>query len=104
MGRQRQLGCAIQQHTANVPYCLGGVQAFGANVDAILNAVTPKDTKRVIQTGQPLLGRRVAAIRQESIRLQQPRRPHEPVGVPPERRATGRATGTQNTFIQAVKL
>lgn len=72
-----------------MPYGLGRIQALGADIHTVLDTVTAKDTEGVIQIRQALLGCRIAAIGEESIRLQQPGWPDKPIGIPPERGTTG---------------
>ena len=52
----------------------------------------------------PLIGGGVTAVGQETIGLQQTRRADELVGIPPERRAGGRAAGAEDALIKPVQL
>ena len=97
-------GRAVEQHGANVANRFGRIQSLGTHVDAVLNAVATKHAEGVIQLSQAVVCRCIATVSEESVGLQQSRRAHEPIGVPPERRAAGRATGTKNALIQAVQL
>ena len=84
--------------------CLGGIQAFGTHVDAVLNTVATEHAEGVIQLGQTVFGRGITTVGEESVRLQQTGRTDKAVGVPPEGGTTGRATGTENALIQAIQL
>ena len=63
---------------------LGGVKALWTDIDAILNAVAAEYTERVIQLGQALISRIIAAVCQEAICLQQARWANKTIRVPPE--------------------
>ena len=98
------LGRAIEQHGANMTNRLGGIQTFGTHVDAVLNAVATKHAEGIIEAGQTVFCSRITAVGEESVRLKQTGGTNESIGIPPERGTTGRATGTQNAFIQAIQL
>jgi hypothetical protein len=51
--------------------------------------MTTEYAERIIQIGQSFLGCQIAAIRQETICLQQASRADKLIGVPPERWAAG---------------
>ena len=95
-------GRPVEQHGANMADRLGRIQALRANIDAILDPVTPEDAKGVIQLGQAVFCCSIAAVGKEPIGLQQTRGTDKAVGFPPKRRAAGRATRTENALIQAV--
>src|SRR5690554_6435614 len=83
---------------------LCGVQAFRTHTYAVHDAAAAENTERVIQARQSLCLGSVATVRQEAVGLQQARRTNELVRVPPERRTSGGAACTQDTFVQAVQL
>src|SRR5690554_1389305 len=83
---------------------LCGVQAFRTNTYAVHDAAAAEYAERVIQVRQSLCLGSVAAVRQEAVGLQQARRTNELVRIPPERRTSGGAACTQDTFVQAVQL
>ena len=87
-----------------MPNGSGRVQALRTNVHAILNPMAAKHTEGVVETGQPLIGRRIAAIREEAVCLKQACRTHKAVRIPPEGRATGGAACTENALVQTVQL
>ena len=61
-----------------------GIEALGTDVHTVLYTMAAKNTERIIQLGQPSIGRTVATVREETIRLQQPGGTDEPVWVPPK--------------------
>ena len=97
-------GRPIKQHGTDVANRLGGIQALRTHVDAILNAVAAKHAEGVIQIGQPVLCRGITTVSEESIRLQQTGGTDKPIGIPPERGTTGRATGAENALVQPCLL
>ena len=64
--------------------CLGGIQAFGTHVDAVLNTMAPEHAEGVIQLGQTVFGGGITTVGEESVSLQQTGRTDKAVGVPPE--------------------
>ena len=83
---------------------LGGVETLGTNVDAVLDAMAPENAEGIVQLRQPIISRRITTVSQEPISLQQASRADKSVWIPPERWATRRAAGAENTFIQPIKL
>ena len=84
-----RLSCPVEQHRADMTNCLGGIQAFGTHVDAVLNTVATEHAEGVIQLGQTVVGRGITTVGEKSVRLQQTGRTDKAVGVPPEGRTTG---------------
>src|SRR5207302_203513 len=80
------------------------IQVLGARVDAIHDGVAAEQAVRILEVVEALGARLVAGVREEPIGLQQPGRADELVGVPPERRARGRAAGAQDALVEAVEL
>ena len=65
-----RLGRPVEQHGADMTNCLGGIQAFGTHVDAVLNTVATEHAEGVIQLGQTVFGRGITTVGEESVRLQ----------------------------------
>ncbi|SAK98478.1 hypothetical protein AWB79_07602 [Caballeronia hypogeia] len=63
-----------------------------------------EQTIRIFQVVEAFARRLIAAVRDEAIGLQQARRAHELVRVPPEARARGRAARAQNALVETVEL
>jgi hypothetical protein len=61
-------------------------------------------TVRVFKIVQAFAGRLVARIHQPAARLQENCRTQITFAVPPVARASGRATGTENAFVQSIEL
>ena len=68
-------GRAIEQHGTNMTNRLRWIQALGAHVDAVLNAVTTKYAERIVQFGQSIFCGGVSTVGEEAIGLQQPAGP-----------------------------
>ena len=83
---------------------LGGIQTFRAHIDAVLNAVATKHAEGIIEAGQAVFCGRITAVGEESVRLKQTGGTNKSIGIPPEGRTTGRATGTENALVQAIQL
>ena len=64
------LGRSIQQHCPNMPNGFGGIQSFGTDIHAVLNAMTTEDAEWIIQLSQPPFCRCVSAVRQKAVGLQ----------------------------------
>ena len=97
-------GRAIEQHGTNMTNRLRWIQALGAHVDAVLNAVAAKHAKRIIQLGQSILCRRVTTVGEESIRLQQTGGTDKSIGIPPERRTACRTASAKNALVESIEL
>ena len=63
-------GSAIQQHGANVTNRFSWIQTLRTHIDAILNAVTAKYAKGVVQLGQSLFCCGISTVGEETIGLQ----------------------------------
>ena len=55
-------GRSVEQHGTDMTNRLGGVQTFRTYVDAVLNPVTAKHAKGVVQFGQAVLRRRITTV------------------------------------------
>ena len=97
-------GRAIEQHGTNMTNRLRWIQALRAHVDAVLNAVTTKYAERIVQFGQSIFCGGVSTVGEEAIGLEQTRGTDKPIGIPPERGTTGRATGAENALVQPIQL
>jgi hypothetical protein len=64
--------------------------------------VAAVEPERVFELVEPLAGALVAAVLDPAVGLQQDGRTEIAVGVPPIRRAGGRAAGAQDALIEAV--
>src|SRR5690606_11510735 len=83
---------------------LRGVQALGADIGAVHDRMAAEQPIRILEIVQPLAGRLVSAVADETVGLQQPGRPDVLVGVPPERRARGGTAGAEDALVQAIEL
>lgn len=61
---------ALQQHIANVADCACWVEAFRTNRNTVLNSMATEYAEGIIQLAQAMLSRGVAAVCQETVRLQ----------------------------------
>ena len=81
---------------------LGRVQALRTHVDAVLNTVAPENAEGVIELGQTVFRRGITTVGEEPVCLQQTCGADKAIGVPPEGRTTGRATGAENALIKPI--
>ena len=58
-----------QKHIADVPDRPRGIQALGTDVHAVLDTVATEHTEGVIESGESLVGRGIACVRQEPVGL-----------------------------------
>src|SRR5690606_29791363 len=97
-------GGSLQQQVPDMTNRLCRVQAFRTHTDTVHDAPATEHAERVIQVRQTLCLSGITTVGQEAIGLQQTRRTNKLVWIPPERRASGGAAGTENTLVQAVQL
>src|SRR3954467_8115416 len=99
-----RLDCAAYHQFLDLADRLVRIQTLRAYVRAVHDRVATEQAVRVFQVVQARVGRFVAAVGDETVRLQQASRADELVRVPPERRARSRAAGAQDALVQAVEL
>jgi hypothetical protein len=60
---------SIQQHVSDVANGPRGIEAFRADIDTVLDTVTPENTKGIIELGETLVGRLITTVCKEAIGL-----------------------------------
>mmetsp|Transcript_75339 Transcript_75339/g.207855 ORF Transcript_75339/g.207855 Transcript_75339/m.207855 type:complete len:321 (+) Transcript_75339:139-1101(+) len=83
---------------------LGRIQALGAAVGAVHDAVAPIELHGVVDPGQPLLGELVSRVGDPAVGLHQHGRAEVILRVPPVGRAGGHAAGAEDALVHAVQL
>src|SRR6185437_10332497 len=83
---------------------LGGIEALRAGLGAVHDRVAAVELEWIVERIEALAGLLVARVDDPAPRLQQRRRAHVPLRVPPVARARGRAAGAQDALVKAVEL
>ena len=60
---------SIQQHVSDMTNGPRGIESFRADIDTVLDTVTPEHTKGVIELGETLVGCLITAVCEEAIGL-----------------------------------
>ena len=94
----------LQHQLLDLADRLRRVQALRAGARAVHDGVAAVQLERIFQVVQARAGVLVARIDDPAVGLQQDRRAEVTLAVPPVARATGRAAGAQDAFVQAVEL
>src|SRR5690606_18866711 len=82
---------------------LARVQTLGAGLGAVHDGVAAIEPERVLEEIQPLARRLVAAVGDPAPGVQQRRRTHVAIAIPPPAGAGGRAAGAEDALVIAVK-
>ena len=80
----------------------GRIQTLGTHADTIHDSTAAEYTEGVIQFGQAFLSRRIPAIVEESVGLQQTRGTDDFLRVPPERGALAAAGAAHDALVGTV--
>src|SRR5262249_21151060 len=80
------------------------IQSLRAGLRTIQDGMTAVEPERVLEEIEPFAGGLIARIRDPALCLQQRRRAHIALGIPPVARTRGRAAGAEDAFIESVEL
>lgn len=83
---------------------LAGVETLGAGSGAVEDSVATVQAHRVLEVVLALCRALVTRIGEPSVGLEQDGGAEVLLGVPPVRRARGRAAGAENALVEAVEL
>src|SRR5690606_29360301 len=100
----RNLYCTTNQHFFDLADGMGWVQPLRTDISAVHDGVATEQAVRILEVVETLASSLVAAVSNKAICLQKASRTNEFVGVPPERRAGGRATSAQNALVETIEL
>src|SRR5690606_3858156 len=77
--------------------------ALRTHPGTVLDLTAAEYAERIFQRLQAFVAGGIAAILQKPVRGQQPGRAYKTIRIPPPGRTTGRAAGTENALVQAIK-
>src|SRR5262245_16891298 len=101
--RGRYLDLPLHHRLLDLGNRLRGIEAFRADLCAIHDRVAAIELERIFERIEPFALMFVAAIGDPTLRLQQGRRAHEALTVPPIGRTRRRAAGAEDAFIESVE-
>ena len=83
-GSLKYLCSPVQEHSANMPNCFGGIQALWTDVNAVLNTMAPEHAEWILKFGQPIFRRGVTTVSEKPIGLKQSCGSNKAIRIPPE--------------------
>src|ERR1043165_1528465 len=104
LNEQPGLQLPLDQRSLDFGDRLGWIEALRAGLRAVHDGVAAVELERIIERIEPLAGLLIARIDDPASCLQQRRRAHVFLWVPPVARARGRAAGAQDALVEPVEL